>query len=246
MKKVFYVFAIMLFTVCYAFAGSFDKFNAMLGDAVDDRTAQKLLDNLASDMGAVMTGGNFGVSASLGLLNLSANLKVSNINVSNEIMRNSGTSEMYLPILSLQMGLPYRLAILAKYGVGYDSNLYGVGLRYGIYESPMLGLPSVSVQGMYSFMQTRSNGNDFDTDDIDLGAVATFDHIPFVTPYVSVGWDKAKLKPKSSSKQHLTGEADNFGYGLGVSISIVTFHVSGGVSWYRGIPNYTFGLNFSI
>jgi len=245
MKKLLAVCAVVCLTVNFVFAGSFDKFNTIL-DAVDDGTAQKLLDNLASDMGAVMTGGNFGVSTSLGFLNLSANLKVSNINVSNEIMRNSGTSEMYLPILSLHLGLPYRFGILGKYGYGYDSNLYGLGLRYTVYESSMLAVPSVSVQGMYSLMQTRSNGNNFDTNDINLGACATFDQIPFVTPYVSVGWDKVKLKPKSSNKQNLTGEADNFGYGLGVAVNIVTFHLSCGVSWYRGVPNYTFGLNLSI
>ena len=245
MKKLVSLFAIMLFMSCYAFAGSFDKFNTIL-DAVDDRTAQKLLDNLASDMGAVMTGGNFGVSASLGFLNLSANLKVSNVNVSNEIMRNSGTSEMYLPILSIQLGLPYRFGILGKYGYGYDSNLYGLGLRYTVYESSILAVPSVSVQGMYSLMQTRSDGNNFDTDDINLGACATFDQIPFVTPYLALGWDKVKLKPKSSNKQNLTGEADNFGYGLGVAVNVLTFHLSCGVSWYRGVPSYTFGLNVGI
>ena len=245
MKKLLAVFVFICLTSNYVFAGSFDKFNTMLNNA-SDATAQRYLDNLASDMGAVMTGGNFGVSASLGLLNLSANLKISNINVSNEIMRNSGTSEMFLPILSLHVGLPYRLGILGKYGYGYDSNLYGLGLRYTVYESSMLALPSVSVQGMYSLMQTRCDDNDFDTNDINLGACATFDQIPFVTPYIALGWDKVNLKPKSSNKQYLTGEAENFGYGLGVAVNIVTFHLSCGVSWYRGVPNYTFGLNFAV
>ncbi len=241
MKKIFLTFAFMCFTFGAVYAGPFDKFNDVLNSA-SSRDAQRYLDNLATDLGSVMTGGSFGVSGSLGLARLKLNVKLTNTNVSNEIMDAEGTSVLYMPVFQAEFGLPYDIDIIGRYAYFYDSNLYGLGARYTVYDSSVLVIPSVSVQGIYSILKTSAGENKLDTDNIALGAVATF-NVPIVTPYVGIGWDTTNLKPKSSDKQDLTGSASAMGYSAGVAVSFAMINGNVGITVYDGQPNYSFGLS---
>lgn len=242
MKKVFLIFGFVCFMGASAFAGPFDKFNSVLDGATTNKQAQKYLDNLASDLGSVMTGGSFGVSSSLGLANFNLNIKLANTNVSNEIMDAEGTTVLYMPILQAEVGLPYDVDLIGRYSYSYDSSLYGLGARYTVYDSSVMFIPSVSVQGIYSILKTSAGDNKLDTDNIALATVATFG-IPFVTPYVGIGWDKTTVKPQSSNKQYLSGTASNVGYSAGVAISVLMLNGNVGVTIYDGEPNYNFGLS---
>jgi len=241
MKKIALIMSFVCFCVVSVFASPFDKFNSVL-DSATDKQAQRYLDNLASDLGAAMTGGSFGVSSSLGLANFNLNIKLSNINVSNEIMDAAGTSVLYMPIIQAEFGLPYDINLIGRYSYFYDSNLYGLGARYDVYDSTVIFIPSVAVQGIYSILKTSSGSNKLDTDNIALGAVATFD-VPFVTPYIGIGWDTTTLKPKSSTKQNLSGTASCMGYSAGVAISVLMINGNVGVTIYDGTPNYSFGIS---
>ncbi len=241
MKKIFLIFSFVFLSLNVAFAGPFDKFNDVLNSA-SNRDAQKYLDNLANDLGALMTGGSFGVSASLGFARLKLNAKLTNTNVSNEIMDAEGTSVLYMPVFQAEFGLPYDLDIIGRYAYSYDSNLYGLGARYLVYDSSIIVVPSVSVQGIYSIFKTSSGENKLDTDNIALGAVATF-NIPIVTPYVAIGFDKTNLKPQSSNKQNLSGSSSSMGYSAGVAVSFAMINGNAGITIYDGRPNYSFGLS---
>ena len=73
-------------------------------------------------------------------------------------------------------------------------------------------------------------------------AVATFP-IPFVTPYIGVGWDRTEVKDQSSIHKGMTGDAEGFSYGFGVAVSLLMIHGNAGVTYTDGIPNYTLGIN---
>jgi hypothetical protein len=148
-----------------------------------------------------------------------------------------------MPIIHAEFGLPYRIDLIGRYGFGYDSNIYGLGARYGLYESQLIVIPSVSVQGLYSMMSTRSNGNDFDANNISLSTVATFDQLPFVMPYAGIGWSKTALTPKSSNRQNITGTDTTMGYTLGMAASILMINADVSVTWYDMIPNYTLSIS---
>ena len=148
MKKGMLLGAILCLFSVSVFAGPFSKFNDVMNSAISDKQAQRYMDDLASDLGSIMTGGNFGASASLGLANVNLNLKVNYNKVSNTIMKRSGTSEVYVPMLNAAVGLPYDINILAKYGYMQDTNIYGAGLRYLVYEGKDMIIPAVSVHGM--------------------------------------------------------------------------------------------------
>lgn len=242
MKKISTVLILLLTMSVSSFASSFSAFNVLLNSATDSQ-AESLLNNLSSDMSSLMLGGNMGVSGSLGFSSIRLNLKISGAHMNSEIMRASDSDILYMPILNAEIGMPYRIDLIGRYGFGYDSTIYGIGVRYGLFESSMLVLPSISVQGLYSMMSTRSNGNDFDANNKSLSAVATFDQIPIVVPYAGIGWSQTNLTPKSSNKQHLTGTDSSMGYTLGLSASFLMLNADISVTWYDMIPNYTLGIS---
>lgn len=241
MKKVALLVAVFCFVSSAAFAGPFDKFNDVMNGA-SDSSAKHYLNNLASDMGAIMNGGSYGVSVGLGMLSFSASAKINAVNVDNEIMRAEGTSTLVVPMINAALGLPYDFELLAKYGYLYGTNIYGAGLRYKVYDSDVMFLPSVTVQGIYTMANVSSGSNKLDANNIALGAIATFP-VPYVTPYIGVGWDQTKVKDKSSIHEGMTGSADGLTYGFGVSVSILMINGNVGVTYTDGVPSYTLGLN---
>ena len=245
MKKIFFACLFLIFYVSSLFAGPFSKFNEMMDSAISDKQAQRYMDNLASDLGGIMTGGNFGVSASLGLAGVDLHLKVNYNQVSNEIMKKSGTSEVYVPMLTAAVGLPYDIDILAKYGYMQDANIYGAGLRYLAFKGKDMIIPSVSVHGMYTMLNAKEDDNKVDANNLGFGAVATF-NVPIVTPYVGLGWDFTKAIAKSSTRQNMEGNYDGFGYYAGVAISAAVINGNLGIGIYDGDINYTFGLSLGF
>ena len=241
MKKVLSVVAVLCFMSVSIFANPVDKFNYVM-NGVSDSKAEKYLKHFASDMGSVMTGSNFAITSKLGLANVKLALKLNVVNVDNEIMRAEGTKQVYVPIFVAAVGLVSGIDLIGKYGYFYGSNLLGAGIRYRVYDSKEYYLPTVTVQGIYSVLNIDSSGNKVDNNNIALAAVASFP-LPFVSPYVGVGFDRTKSEAKSSTKEGLSVEVDSVGYSLGVSINILVLRGSAGVTFHDGEPNYNFSLS---
>lgn len=244
MKKILSVSVVLLFVSTVVFANPLDKFNDVMNSATDSQ-AKRYLEHLSKDMGKVMTFGGYGVSANLGFAGLDVGIKLNTTNVSNEIMREEGTSQLFVPMVNAALGLVYGFDIMAKYGYFYGSNLYGIGLRYDVYDSSVLFIPSITVQGMYSILNINSSSNKVNNSNIALGAVATFP-IPFVTPYIGVGWDRTNTEAKSSIHEGMSKSTDKMTYGFGVAVSILMINGSLGITYNDGIPNYSFGLGLGF
>ena len=241
MKKLFSLLAVLCFVSGTVFAGPFGKMNEVLNHATEEQ-AQKYLNNLASDLGNIMTGGSFSASAVLGVSGIDLHLKINYNKITNEIMEAEGINELYVPMLTGGIRLSEKLDILAKYGYLENSNIYGGGLRYLVFEGRDLIIPSISVHGMYTLINADDGENKLDGNNLGLGAVATF-NLPIVTPYVGIGWDKTTANPKSSNRQNLEGSYEGFGYYAGVSISAIVINGTVGISVYDGYVSYTFGLS---
>ncbi len=245
MKKILSICLVLSFVSVAVFANPLDKFNDVMNSAGSHSQARMYLDHLSKDMGKVMTGGNYGVSGNMGLGSLDIGINLNTTLVGNEIMRAEGTSRLYVPTVRASLGLVYGFDLIGKYAYFYGSNLYGLGLRYNVYESSILFIPSITVQGMYSFLNISSNSNKVNNNNIAFGAVATFP-VPFVTPYIGVGWDRTYTKAKSSNYEGLSTSTDKMTYGFGVAVSILMIKGSLGIAYNHGIPNYTVGLNLGF
>ena len=241
MKKIFMLVSVLCFASTIAFAGPFGKMNEVLDNATDEQ-AQDYLDNLASDLGNIMTGGSFSASAVLGVSGIDLHLKINYNKITNEIMEAEMINELYVPMLTGGIRLSDQLDILAKYGYVEDANIYGGGLRCLVFEGRDLVIPSISIHGMYTIMKVDDGSNKLDGNNLGLGAVATF-NLPVVTPYVGLGWDKTIAKPKSSNKEGLEGSYEGFGYYAGVSVSAIVINGTVGISVYDGYVSYTIGLS---
>jgi len=246
MKKLLSVCTVLLFTSVSVFANPLDKFNAIMDSPfTTESQAKTYLEHLSKDMGKVMTSGDYGVSASLGFASLDIGIKLNTTNVSNEFMRAEGTTQLYTPTISAALGLFGGLDIIGKYGYFYNSNLFGLGLRYNVYESSTIFIPSVTVQGMYSVLNIDSNSNKVNNNNIAFGAIATFP-VPIVTPYIGAGWDRTKTEAKSSKYEGMSVETDKITYGFGVAVSVLMINGSVGITYNDGIPQYTFGLGLGF
>ena len=235
MKKVLSVVAVLCFMSVSVFANPVDKFNSVMNGVSDDATAEKYLKHFADDMGSVMTGSNFGIHSKIGFANLNLSLKLNVVNVDNEIMKAEGTRQLYVPIFVAAVGLISGFDLIGKYGYFYGSNLYGIGVR-----------PTVTVQGIYSVLNIDSSGNKVDNNNLALGAVASFP-LPFVSPYVGIGFDRTKSEAKSSNKEGLSVDVDKVRYSLGVSINILMLRGSAGITFREnGVPSYHFSLSAGI
>ena len=245
MKKVLSVVAVLCFMSVSVFANPVDIFNHVM-NGVSNATAEKYLKHFADDMGSVMTGSNFGIHSKIGFANLNLSLKLNLVNVDNEIMRKEGTRQLYVPIFVAAVGLISGFDLIGKYGYFYGSNLYGIGVRYKIYDSTAYYLPTVTVQGIYSVLNIDSSGNKVDNNNLALGAVASFP-LPFVSPYVGIGFDRTKSEAKSSNKEGLSVDVDKVRYSLGVSINILVLRGSAGITFREnGVPSYHFSLSAGI
>lgn len=241
MKKILMLVSVLCFASTIVLAGPFGKMNEVLDNATDEQ-AQNYLDNLASDLGNIMTGGSFSASAALGVSGIDVHLKINYNKITNEIMEAEMINELYVPMLTGGIRLSEQLDILAKYGYVEDANIYGGGLRCLVFEGRDLVIPSISIHGMYTIMKVDDGNNKLDGNNLGLGAVATF-NLPVVTPYVGLGWDKTIAKPKSSNKEGLEGSYEGFGYYAGVSVSAIVINGTVGISVYDGYVSYTFGLS---
>lgn len=245
MKKIFSVCVCLMFVSVVVSAKPLDKFNYVMNLAGSSSQAKRYLEHLSKDMGKVMTSGNYGVSANLGLGSLDIGINFHTTSVSNEIMKAEGTDRLYMPMLKASLGLLCGFDIMAKYGYFYGTNLYGIGLRYDVYDSSILFIPSITVQGMYSILNVSSNSNKVNNNNIALGAIATFP-IPFVTPYIGVGWDRTNTTAKSSIYDGMSKATDKMSYGFGIAVSVLILNGSLGITYNDGIPNYSFGLNLGF
>lgn len=258
-KLVFPVF-IILFFAGNVFAGPYDAFNYTLNKIAHDsggskagkKLAQKYLDAFTKDLGQAISGGSYGVGGGIGIsdLNLFLSLKMSYQEVSNDnaIVRTSGDSAIYYPIVQAELGFLERYNAIIRLSYFNDSALFGGGLRYNILISEdEMYIPSISVQSVYNYVIYNENSyGKFNAWNLKTGATAHFGLIPYIQPYVFLTYDITSLKPVTSYYSNLSSQEHGFGYGLGANVKVEPLNISVSVSMYDNQPNISFGVFIGI
>lgn len=249
MKQLLTLAFVCLFFAGSVFAGPYDELNSVLDkNKISKSKAQNYLNSLTDDVGQAISGGSFGVGASLGLLGMNLSLKVSGQQVSggNKIVDKAGYDYLFYPILQLEFGLPYRFDLIVRGTHFYDSTVLGGGLRWEAIEGRDLYIPTVSLQSIYNNVQADDSGNKFNLWNLKTSATAYFDQVPFVKPYVFVAFDTTELDLKSSDYAGLSSSRQGAGYGIGANVRILILNIGGTVSFYDGTPNYSINLFLGI
>lgn len=196
------------------------------------------LDALAQDIGTVMGGGSFHQGKVLGFplgFDVGIHVPVVRVQDDNVIIKDDGSTLQAL-WGQLEIGLPGRLNVLARYGKFYDGNVYGGGLKLGLLKSVVPAIPSISISGLYSQLDhDLLKGNT-----LSANLALSFD-VPFVHPYVGAGYDFTRIEPTdlvytgaaSNVPRGQEGESGGYRTEVGVNLSVVPFTyitIGGGIA----------------
>jgi hypothetical protein len=128
--------------------------------------------------------------------------------------------------IQAEVGLPANINVIARGGKFDDAKMLGGGLRIGLFTPSAPLLPAISVSGLYD--QLRHDYVNAHT--LTVNAVLSVD-VPFIHPYLGVGWDKTDLKPTdrafneapSGTPRNLDSSVTGYRGEVGVNISVIPF-----------------------
>lgn len=225
-------------------ADPFDKFRSFLEG--------RFLDPLAKDLGSVMAGGSFHQGSALGVPGFDVGVHLPIKKASSEnVLVSSAATNIALPWVQAEIGLPAKIDLIARAGGGVGGvTLIGGGIRYGIIKGKLPGMPSVSVSALYSAL----NHDLFEANTISANAVISV-KIPVITPYIGVGLDKTKVKPKdaafsgvgASASRGIEGKASGYRAEAGINLSLFPLtYITLGAGLTNGDAAYHAGLGIKF
>jgi opacity protein-like surface antigen len=247
MKKTLILLSILAFTSAPLFAADpFDNFNTIV--SFGGTIAQKALDNLATDLGALLGGGSYHGGKSLGFPGFDIGIQVPTKKVSddNGIVKSADVSSIALPMAQVEIGLPANIDLIGRYTSYLNSTLVGYGFRYGIFKPSIPGLPSVSVQAIMTNLDVSAKANKFKASTTGVNAVVSFDHLPIITPYAGIGFDTTEVKPDSTIST-LKGTASGTRIEAGINLTLIPFtYLKLGAAMAGGSTDASVGIGVSF
>ncbi|MDR1417871.1 MAG: hypothetical protein LBI80_01730 [Endomicrobium sp.] len=243
MNKILAFFVMFFLLVPQCVANSYTSFNSVL-NVLSEQEAQKNLDVFTKDFGQVISGGAFGLGASLGSLGIFCSLKISyrDISKNNIIVKDSDSKALFFPILHFCVGLPYDFNAILRFSRFNDTTIIGAGLLHELFKSKTVILPSISLQSIYNNASTNANGNEFKAWNLKNSVILQFSQVPIIKPYIGLNYDITDLKDYSSKYYGMSSKAYDFGYGVGLSASLGILNFVGDVSVYTEEPIYSLGM----
>ncbi len=241
------VVRVALLLACVAFTQSL-----LHGDELKNNFQANLtpsaLDALAQDIGAMVGGSSFHQGKPLGFpLGFDVGVHASVVEIQDEdVILRDDESYWGAGFGQVEVGLPARLGVIGRVGSLGDGTIYGGGLRYGLLDSSLPGIPKISLLALYDKM----DHDFFDMTHTSINAVLSFD-LPVIRPYLGGGWDNTKLdltdaafsSVPASVDRSLEGSSDGYRAEAGVNLSLIPFtYLSLGAGLANGGALYHVGL----
>ena len=128
--------------------------------------------------------------------------------------------------LQAELGLPANINVIARGGQFEDAKMYGGGLRVGLFTPSAPLMPAISVSALYD----KVSHDYVEAHTWSANAVLSVD-VPFIHPYLGVGWDRTDLKPTdrafdaapTGTSRDLNSTVSGYRAELGVNISVIPF-----------------------
>lgn len=213
---------------------------------------QQAIDALTQDLGAMVSGGSFHTGKALGFpigIDVGVHANMVGVQDENAILRDDGSS-WGAAFVQGEVGLPFRFNVIGRAGSLGEDTVYGGGLRYGILDPSVPGLPSLSITALYNTMDTDY----FSFSNTSFNAALSFD-IPIIRPYIGVGYDLNSLDVESAAYVGAPGsatpnlESSESGYRAeaGLNLSIIPFtYITLGAGLANGEEMYHAGLGVTF
>lgn len=209
---------------------------------------QTQLDALSKDLGALIGAGSFHQGKALGFpvgFDVGVQVPVLGVNKDDLILKDDA-SVAYGTWGQAEIGLPLKLNLIVRGGKMQDAKLIGGGLRVGLFSSSIPGIPSVSIDGLYG----KLTHDYFDAKTMTGNLVASFE-IPFIHPYIGVGYDHTSLDPTAagflgapaSVSRSLKSTTSGYRAEAGINLSLLPFtYLTLGAGMANGQKLYHTGL----
>jgi hypothetical protein len=225
-------------------------------DDISDNMAANLndaaLDALAKDLGAAVGGGSFHHGKALGFplgFDLGVQVPVLKLKDEDVILRDND-NKLTATWGQLEVGLPARINLIGRVGKVFDADMIGGGVRVGVLNSSVPGIPSISVSALYSEL----DHDYFDMKTISGNAVVSFE-LPFIDPFLGVGYDSSKLEPTDQAfvgvaptvSRSVEGKAHGSRVELGINLHVIPFTyltLAGGLANGESLYHGGLGVRF--
>lgn len=214
-------------------AATFDEFTSQ----ITGKTANEVeatLNALASDLGAAISQTSFHQASTLGGalpgLDIGIHTGYRGVSSKNKILTTSGVNALMLPVLQVEIGIPFiNLDLLARYAALDNSSLTGGGLRYTVFKT----MPAdITVLGLYNTLNVTASANKFSATVL-TGSLGVNFKLPVVSPYVAIGMDSVTLTPGDPTITVLKGGASPTHLDAGVNFGLIPFtYINIGGSYY--------------
>lgn len=161
----------------------------------------------------------------------------------NLILRNANIHVIGLPLVEAGVGLPFKVDVIVHGVSAAGVNVFGGGLRYGLYRTETLDsfLPNVSV----SAFGDKVNHKYFSAAHGGFNAAATWD-LPIVKPFFVAGYDVTEVKVGAAVTPGVAGmsaTARGSRFSGGVEFAPVPFiRARGAYTLRHGLPGFDFGI----
>jgi hypothetical protein len=206
--------------------------SSLHADAISNNISAQLnqsaLNAFAKDVGSLMGGGSFHQGKALGFP-LGIDIGVHGVGIGlqdDDAILRDDHAHAGSGWLQAELGLPANINIIARGGEFDDARMYGGGLRLGILNPPAPLLPALSVSALYD----QLNHDYVNAHTWTANAVLSVD-VPFIHPYLGVGWDRTSLKPTDrafdaapiGTARDLDATVSGYRAEIGVNLSVIPF-----------------------
>jgi hypothetical protein len=207
-------------------------FSSVWADAISNNISSNLnqtaLDAFAKDVGSLMGGGSFHQGKALGFpLGIDVGVHGVAIDLQDkDAILKDDHSHAGAGWLQAEIGLPANINIIARGGEFNDARVYGGGLRIGLLTPSVPLAPAISVSALYD----QLNHDYVNANTWSANAVLSVD-VPFIHPYIGVGWDRTNLKPTdrafdaapAGTARDLDSTVSGYRAEIGVNLSVIPF-----------------------
>ncbi len=199
-----------------------------ISNNISSNLNQTVLNAFAKDVGSLLGGGSFHQGKALGFplgVDVGVHGVVVDLQNDDAILRDDH-SYAQSGWLQAEVGLPANINVIARGGQFVDAKMVGGGLRIGLLTPSVPLTPAISVSALYD----KLNHDYVNAHTWSTNAVLSVD-VPFIHPYIGVGWDRTDLKPTDrafnaapmGTPRDLDATVSGYRGEIGVNLSVIPF-----------------------
>ena len=254
MKKFFIYTSFFVFISCV-----FTQDITEMFEEFKNKFNKEYVEPFNKDLTGVVCSNVLNTAESLGLftavpLSIGLNIKVCFVGkkisedniILNEMLKDAKVKIIPFGVIQIEKGLPLNLDFIVRYSGYKNFVLYGLGIKYKFLSlPPIIPIINISAAGFYNILEAKDILKHTSQS---LNLIVSIQKIPFVKPYVLVGFDTSELvvdkKVAIVEKLKMVPQTR---YEVGINFSFVpVFYFNLGYGYIYNTEGYTLNLGIKF